>query len=424
MPTVRSAASVTDANESMADTSSGSAVPPMPARSVASTSRSGPLGQRRERPREVEREALEVGRVVALGQLHHQVLEREQHPGVDLEGEVEVERAAAALLGVQVDLPRLAQRVRLDEVPLVVHVEPVVDHVVLQLGDESGDVDDRHSAAPFASQPGASTLRLPSPGRDRRPRSRRRCRRSSPPPPPRSAGPRRRRRLGPGRHGPRPAPQRPRGRRRRGRGAAGGRARACSARRAAATTPSAPVTVVVDPLDGSTNASRGVPWFATSLCAVDADGPRRRPRRRPRARHPLPRRCGARGAERDGAPIRSVGRRPSSPRRSSALNGLPDHHFGWAQFRALGAAALDLCAVADGPARRLRRLHRRRSRARGTTSAGCSCAARRGRRWGRCGVASSWSIEHGARRTRGGRPRPTELADRAGRGTNRAEDRA
>ena len=29
------------------------------------------------------------------------------------------------------------------------------------------------------------------------------------------------------------------------------------------------VVVVVDPLDGSTNAARGIPWFATSLCAVD-----------------------------------------------------------------------------------------------------------------------------------------------------------
>src|SRR4051794_11640938 len=37
---------------------------------------------------------------------------------------------------------------------------------------------------------------------------------------------------------------------------------------------SRPVLVVVDPLDGSTNASRGVPWFATALCALDASGPR------------------------------------------------------------------------------------------------------------------------------------------------------
>ena len=33
------------------------------------------------------------------------------------------------------------------------------------------------------------------------------------------------------------------------------------------------VVVVIDPVDGSTNAARGIPWFATSLCAVDADGP-------------------------------------------------------------------------------------------------------------------------------------------------------
>src|SRR4249919_2036088 len=31
--------------------------------------------------------------------------------------------------------------------------------------------------------------------------------------------------------------------------------------------------VVIDPIDGSTNASRGIPWFATSLCFVDPDGP-------------------------------------------------------------------------------------------------------------------------------------------------------
>ncbi len=38
--------------------------------------------------------------------------------------------------------------------------------------------------------------------------------------------------------------------------------------------PGRDVVVVVDPLDGSTNASRGVSWFATSLAAVDRDGVR------------------------------------------------------------------------------------------------------------------------------------------------------
>src|SRR4051812_719913 len=33
------------------------------------------------------------------------------------------------------------------------------------------------------------------------------------------------------------------------------------------------LTVVIDPIDGSTNASRGLPWWSTSLCAVDDEGP-------------------------------------------------------------------------------------------------------------------------------------------------------
>ncbi len=35
----------------------------------------------------------------------------------------------------------------------------------------------------------------------------------------------------------------------------------------------AAVTVVLDPLDGSTNASQGLSWWAVSLCAVGAAGP-------------------------------------------------------------------------------------------------------------------------------------------------------
>ena len=104
--------------------------------------------------------------------------------------------------------------------------------------------------------------------------------------------------------------------------------------------------IVVDPLDGSTNASRGLPWFATSLCAVDSAGPL--------AAVVLDLVSGMRydairgwGARRDGDPIR----RTTAPPLDEAiigLSGLPPRHLGWGQFRALGAAALDLCAVADG----------------------------------------------------------------------------
>jgi fructose-1,6-bisphosphatase/inositol monophosphatase family enzyme len=110
--------------------------------------------------------------------------------------------------------------------------------------------------------------------------------------------------------------------------------------------PERDVTVVVDPVDGSTNASRGIPWFATSLCAVDAEGAL--------AALVVNLASGATfvaernaGATVDGAPLH-----PSSKTSISeslvALSGYPGKWLGWYQYRALGAAALDLCAVAAG----------------------------------------------------------------------------
>ncbi len=34
-----------------------------------------------------------------------------------------------------------------------------------------------------------------------------------------------------------------------------------------------PIVVVVDPVDGSTNADRGIPFYSISLCAMDEAGP-------------------------------------------------------------------------------------------------------------------------------------------------------
>ena len=107
-----------------------------------------------------------------------------------------------------------------------------------------------------------------------------------------------------------------------------------------------PVTVVIDPVDGSTNASRGLPWWATSLCAVDADGPW--------VALVVDQVSGVRwsavrgeGARKDGVPFT----RPDTPPLRSSILGLggwPPFHLGWYQYRSLGAIALDLCAVADG----------------------------------------------------------------------------
>lgn len=110
--------------------------------------------------------------------------------------------------------------------------------------------------------------------------------------------------------------------------------------------PERSVTVVVDPIDGSTNASRGIPWFATSLCAVDGDGPR--------AALVLNQASGERfealrgqGATCDGRPVHGSGC-ADLDEAIVAVSGLPGGNWGWAQYRALGAAALDLCYVADG----------------------------------------------------------------------------
>ncbi|HZD65380.1 MAG TPA: inositol monophosphatase family protein, partial [Acidimicrobiales bacterium] len=110
--------------------------------------------------------------------------------------------------------------------------------------------------------------------------------------------------------------------------------------------PGRAMLVVVDPVDGSTNAARGLPFFATSLCALDSSGPR--------AAVVLQLPAGPRyeavrggGARRDGRQIRPSACRDLS-RAVVGVNGWPAQHLGWRQYRVLGSAALELCAVADG----------------------------------------------------------------------------
>lgn len=104
--------------------------------------------------------------------------------------------------------------------------------------------------------------------------------------------------------------------------------------------------VVVDPLDGSTNASLGLPWCATSLCLVVGAEPTVAmvANLAISARYTA---CAGRGAQLDGDPI-SITRRAPLDDAVIAISGLADHHYGWRQFRAMGASALDLCAVASG----------------------------------------------------------------------------
>ena len=107
-----------------------------------------------------------------------------------------------------------------------------------------------------------------------------------------------------------------------------------------------PITVVVDPLDGSTNASRRIPWYATSLCAVDDDGPLAALVVNLADGTTFRAERGA-GASADEMPI-TPSTRTALADSLVALSGYPREYLGWYQYRALGAAALDLCAVACG----------------------------------------------------------------------------
>ena len=105
--------------------------------------------------------------------------------------------------------------------------------------------------------------------------------------------------------------------------------------------------VVMDPLDGSTNASRGVPWFATALCAIDKSGMRAGLVVNQATREDNYWATAGGGAWHNG-----VAMKPSTCEdlRGAVvgISGIPKQRPQWAQFRALGAAALDICLVADG----------------------------------------------------------------------------
>jgi fructose-1,6-bisphosphatase/inositol monophosphatase family enzyme len=108
----------------------------------------------------------------------------------------------------------------------------------------------------------------------------------------------------------------------------------------------AELTVVLDPVDGSTNCARGIPYWAISLCALDAEGPwcSLVQNGATGARYSAVR---GEGAALDRAPIAPA---PTTEieRAVVALSGWPPVPLAWRQFRALGSAALALCDVAAG----------------------------------------------------------------------------
>jgi len=110
--------------------------------------------------------------------------------------------------------------------------------------------------------------------------------------------------------------------------------------------PDAPLIAVIDPVDGSTNASRGVPWFACSVCVVDDMGPAVCvvANLSSGVRYSAVR---GEGAWRDGTQL-TPSRCDTIGEAVVAFSGYPRRYMGWSQYRCFGAAALDLCAVAEG----------------------------------------------------------------------------
>ena len=103
---------------------------------------------------------------------------------------------------------------------------------------------------------------------------------------------------------------------------------------------------VIDPVDGSTNAHRKIPFYATSICVLDAEGPRVGvvTNQATGQRYAAVR---GSGAEKDGQAIAPSGCEDLG-RAIVGISGFPGLYPGWAQFRALGAASLECCAVAEG----------------------------------------------------------------------------
>lgn len=106
------------------------------------------------------------------------------------------------------------------------------------------------------------------------------------------------------------------------------------------------IVVVLDPVDGTANALRGIPYYATSLCAVDEQGML--------AALVVNLATGTRFEARRDAGASCDGRRLQVSDCSSlheatiALCGFPRPARPWQHMRAFGATALELCDVAAG----------------------------------------------------------------------------
>jgi fructose-1,6-bisphosphatase/inositol monophosphatase family enzyme len=108
----------------------------------------------------------------------------------------------------------------------------------------------------------------------------------------------------------------------------------------------APITVVLDPIDGSTNLSRSIPYYAVALCAVDKDGPYVAYVRNLATGTTTTAIRGG-GAQRDGIAITAT-RATDRDHAFLSVEGRLPADVACRGQRALGSAQLSLCDVAAG----------------------------------------------------------------------------
>ncbi|MGB8197280.1 MAG: inositol monophosphatase [Acidimicrobiales bacterium] len=112
------------------------------------------------------------------------------------------------------------------------------------------------------------------------------------------------------------------------------------------TTGDGEFTVVVDPIDGSTNCDRGIPFYSTSLAVLRGDELVAALVRNQATGTVYEAEKGS-GARRDGVAIAPSGE-TNVAKALVGSSGYPSHNLGWWQNRSLGAASLEICLVADG----------------------------------------------------------------------------
>jgi myo-inositol-1(or 4)-monophosphatase len=105
-------------------------------------------------------------------------------------------------------------------------------------------------------------------------------------------------------------------------------------------------SVVVDPIDGSTNCDRGLPFYSTSLAVLRGQELVAALVMNQATGSVYEAEKGS-GAQRDSAPISPSGQ-VDIAKSIVGSSGYPTRNLGWSQNRSLGAASLEICLVADG----------------------------------------------------------------------------